>query len=96
MSKVATAIDVDRAPTAERLSSLGVHGWPIWTKEPSTFPWTYDESETCYFLEGEVVVTPAGGEEVRIGKGDLVTFPAGMRCTWEVRAAVRKHYMFGD
>ena len=96
MSKVATAIDVDRAPTAERLSSLGVHGWPIWTKEVSTFPWTYDEPETCYFLEGDVVVKPEGGEPVRIGKGDLVTFPAGMRCTWEVRAAVRKHYMFGD
>jgi uncharacterized cupin superfamily protein len=32
---------------------------------------------------------------VRIGKGDLVTFPAGMSCTWEVRGAVKKHYRFG-
>jgi len=95
VSKLATEIDVDHAPTAERLNTLGVRTWPIWTKEPSTFPWTYDESETCYFLEGDVVVKPKGGEPVRIGKGDLVTFPAGMSCTWEVRAAVKKHYRFG-
>ena len=56
MSKLATAIAVDHAPTAERLAALGVHGWPIWTKEVSS-------PETC--------------------------------CTWEVRAAVRKHYRFG-
>ena len=95
MSKLATDIAVDHAPAAERLNALGVRGWPIWTKEPSTFPWTYDEPETCYFLGGDVVVTPSGGEPVRIGKGDLVSFPAGMSCTWEVREAVRKHYRFG-
>jgi uncharacterized cupin superfamily protein len=43
-----------------------------------------------------VVVTPDGGEPVRMGAGDLVTFPAGMSCTWEVRAAVRKHYTFAS
>ena len=90
-----SSIDIDRNPSAERLTKLGVRGWPIWTKEPSVFPWTYDEPETCLFLEGDVVVTPDGGEPVRVGKGDLVTFPAGMSCTWEVRAAVRKHYRFG-
>jgi uncharacterized cupin superfamily protein len=47
-------------------------------------------------LEGEVTVTPAGGEPVRFGKGDLVTFPAGMSCTWKVHKAVRKHYKFGE
>jgi len=89
-------IEIDRAPTEDCLSKLGVRGWPIWTKEPSTFPWTYDEPETCFFLEGDVVVTPQGGEPVRVGKGDLVTFPAGMSCTWAVRGAVRKHYFFGQ
>lgn len=59
------------------------------------YRWTYDESETCYFLEGDVVVTPETGEPVEVGKGDLVTFPPGMSCTWEVRNAVRKHYRFG-
>ncbi len=31
----------------------------------SEFPWTYDEPETCYFLEGEVTVTGEDGEVVR-------------------------------
>lgn len=88
-------IEIDRAPSEEKLRKLGVRTWPIWTKEPSTFPWTYDEPETCLFLEGDVVVTPEGGEAVRIGKGDLVTFPSGMACTWQVHSAVRKHYRFG-
>lgn len=88
-------IVVEHAPAEDRLNGLGVRAWPIWTKEPSTFPWTYDEPETCFFLEGDVVVTPEAGDPVRVGKGDLVTFPSGVSCTWEVRAAVRKHYRFG-
>lgn len=87
-------IAIERQPPSERLERLGVRGWPIWTKEASTFPWTYDTSETCFFLEGEVVVTPEQGEPVRVGAGDLVTFPAGMSCTWQVLQPVRKHYRF--
>jgi uncharacterized cupin superfamily protein len=89
-----TNIRVERQVNRDRLEALGVFTWPIWTKETSTFPWTYDDAETCYLLQGEVVVTPKGGEPVAFGKGDLVTFPAGMSCTWEIRAAVRKHYCF--
>lgn len=53
------------------------------------------EQETCYFLEGSVVVTPANGEPVQIGKGDLVTLPEGIDCVWEIKEPVRKHYLFG-
>jgi len=88
-------IKVEHRPSAERLADLGVTSWPVWEKEESEFPWHYDEAETCYLLEGNVVVTPAGGKVVRFGKGDLVTFPAGMSCTWKVNKAVRKHYRFG-
>jgi uncharacterized cupin superfamily protein len=91
-----TRINVEREPAEDALKQRGVFDWPIWTKEVSSFPWTYDASETCYLLEGEVVVTPDGGEPVEIRKGDLVTFPSGMSCTWEVRSPVRKHYTFGD
>ena len=77
-----------------RLEALGVGEWPIWSKEASEFPWKYDAAETCFFLEGDVIVTPEGGDPVRMGKGDLVTFPSGMACTWQVLSAVRKHYNF--
>lgn len=95
MSNAATnAITIEHQPSDSRLQELGVKTWPTWSKEVSTFPWTYDVSETCYFLSGDVIVTPEGGESVAMGTGDLVTFPAGMSCTWEIRADVKKKYKF--
>jgi uncharacterized cupin superfamily protein len=88
-------IKVEHSPSEEQLTKQGVRSWPIWEKEQSEFPWHYGEPETCFLLEGDVVVTPEGGKPVHFGKGDLVTFPAGMSCTWKVNKAVRKHYQFG-
>lgn len=81
--------------TAERLASLGVTSWPTWTKEVSQFPWIFVTQEIAYILEGEVDVTPDGGAAVSFQAGDLVTFPAGMSCTWNVKKALRKHYHLG-
>jgi uncharacterized cupin superfamily protein len=88
-------IEIEHNPPQEKLDRLGIASWPVWFKEESRFPWTYDTAETCYILDGEVVVTPAGGKPVRITAGDLVTFPAGMSCTWEIRQPLRKRYSFG-
>jgi len=83
-------------PTAERLASLGVTRWPTWTKEVSKFPWTFGSQEIAYILEGEVSVTPDDGSAaVSFQAGDLVTFPAGLSCTWSVKKALRKHYHLG-
>ena len=87
-------IKVVHQPNLAHLNELDVFNWPIWEKEISKFSWTYDDQETCYFLAGNVVVTPDGGQAVQIGKGDLVTFPAGMSCTWEITRDVKKHYCF--
>jgi uncharacterized cupin superfamily protein len=86
---------VEHNPSPMKLEVMGVEDWPIWTKEVSTFKWSYDQTETCYFLEGEVVVTPDGGNPVQLREGDLVTFLADLSCTWEVRLPVRKHYRLG-
>ncbi len=90
-----TEIRIVREPDDELLDRQGVRSWPIWTCDPSEFPWTYDAEETCYILEGRVTVTPDGGEPVTVGAGDMVTFPRGMSCTWKVTSAIRKHYTFG-
>jgi hypothetical protein len=81
-------------PTEKKLQELGVESWPVWKKEVSEFPWEYDETETCYILDGEVVVTPEKGSPVSFGKGDLVVFARGLKCRWRIAKAVRKHYRF--
>lgn len=85
---------IEHNPAPAKLEVMGVFDWPIWTKEASTFPWTYDSREICYILEGEVTVTPEGDAPVVLQEGDLVIFPKGMRCTWEIHRDIRKHYDF--
>ncbi|WP_373018915.1 cupin domain-containing protein [Thiomicrorhabdus sp.] len=58
------------------------------------FPWTYDAEEICYILEGEVTVQPEFGNAVTVKAGDLVTFPQGMNCHWNITQPIRKHYLF--
>jgi hypothetical protein len=41
-------------------------------------PIVFDETETAYILEGEILVTPECGELVQIVPGDLVVFPEGL------------------
>ncbi len=69
--------------------------WPIWTCGISTFDWDYTQTETCLVLDGKVSVKDRpSGEEVSFGPGDLVIFPVGLKCTWQVAEAVKKHYNF--
>ena len=87
-------ITIEHDPSEERLKELGVADWPIWEKEISKFPIDFDETETAYVLEGEIIVTPAGCEPVRIVPGDLVVFPEGLDSQWEVIKPLRKHYHY--
>jgi uncharacterized cupin superfamily protein len=49
-------------------------------------------TESAYVLEGEIHVTPQGGEKVVIVAGDFVVFPKGLKTQWEVVKPLRKHY----
>ncbi len=86
-----------KKPTEEELKELGVDSWGIWEKEVSTFDWEYADKETCYLLEGKVIVKSEDGKDVlaEFGKGDLVVFPKGLKCIWEIKEAVKKHFQFG-
>ena len=87
-------VDVKK-PTAEDLKEQGIYEWPIWEKEVSRFDWHYDSQEICYLLEGQVEVITPDGDSVRFGAGDLVRFPAGLSCTWEITKPVKKHFKMG-
>ena len=87
-------IKIEHQPDQPLLRQLDVNNWDVWEKQASEFPWTYDAQETCYFLEGEVVVTTDDGRQYVMGKGDLVVFPRGLSCTWLIKKAVKKYYKF--
>lgn len=85
-------IEVKR-PAREELENQGVFDWPIWEKEVSRFDWHYDSEEICYLLEGQVDVTTPGGQNVTFSAGDMVRFPAGLSCTWDISTAVKKYFL---
>ncbi len=86
-------IRCEHKPSPAKLEVLGVEYWPVWRKEVATFAWHYDQTETCYVLRGRFRVTPEGGEGREFQRGDLITFPAGLTCVWEVLEPVEKHYL---
>ena len=75
------------------MRELDVFSWPIWTCEVSEFPWEYDQKESCFILEGEILVITED-QEINIKENDFVIFPKGLSCRWNVRKPVKKHYMF--
>ncbi|MCH2446426.1 MAG: cupin domain-containing protein [Candidatus Marinimicrobia bacterium] len=85
-------IDV-RKPTEEEIATFA--NYPIWECEPSEFPWSYNSTEQCLVLEGEVTIVTEEGETT-FGPGDLVTVPSGMSSTRKVTNAVKQHYTFKD
>ncbi|HSA07202.1 MAG TPA: cupin domain-containing protein [Candidatus Gastranaerophilales bacterium] len=89
MSKI-----IVKQSTKEELELLGIDSWGTWTCEVSRFNWEYDDKETCYFYEGEVVIE-AEGEKFEIKPGDLVIFSKGLKCVWNIKKPVRKVYNFG-
>jgi len=82
------------SPSKEKLESLEVSSWGIWESEIKKFPWEYEATEMCYILEGKVIVITEAGDKVEINKGDFVTFPKGLKCTWDVKQPIKKHYRF--
>lgn len=82
-----------RKPTQDEISEA--ENWGTWEKEPSEFPWSYDEKETCLILEGHAVVDGASGEHAEFGPGDLVVFPVGLEATWIIDQTIKKKYKFG-
>ena len=87
-----------RKPTEEESASLGAKSWlprTGWRRgcEVSTSPWEYEDREVCYVLAGRVRVEgrdeDSDIEPAEFGPGDLVTFPRGLKVTWQVIEPVR-------
>ncbi|CAI9117191.1 OLC1v1018537C1 [Oldenlandia corymbosa var. corymbosa] len=101
--KEVLGVKIYKNPSQSKLHDLGISTWPTWEGSPGQIPWTFTTKETMYILEGRVkvccqeVVAEEGQDDCfEIVGGDLVEFPKGMKITWKVIDAVKKHYHLGD
>ena len=74
----------------------GIKSWPIWECDPSKFKWNYNYKEICLIIEGQATISTQQGDFYFIKSGDLVEFPAGLYCEWEVNKSIKKHYRLGS
>ncbi|MCS7165846.1 MAG: cupin domain-containing protein [Candidatus Calescibacterium sp.] len=79
-------------PTPEEIQQA--KSWPSWSKEVSVFDWYYSSTEKFYVVEGEVEVTLEDGTKINISAGDMVIFSQGVKCRWNVKKPIFKHYTF--
>lgn len=83
-----------KTPTQAEIEKV-LNEWSTWGCEVSNFDWEYFDTETCYIIEGEVDVKTDTGV-ANIKAGEMVTFPKGLKCVWDVKKPIRKVYTFGD
>ena len=79
-----------RKPTEKEIETL--ESCPVWECKPSTFNWYYDSNETSLIIEGDVTVE-YDGRSVSFTAGDYVVFPKGLKCVWNVKKTIKKHYL---
>ena len=82
--------------SASVIIQYGIKSWPIWECEPSRFQWNYNDKEICLIIEGQAKISTQNGDIYVIKAGDLVEFPAGLNCEWEVTKSIKKHYRLGS
>ena len=82
--------------SASLIIQYGIKNWPIWECEPSNFTWNYNEKEICLIIEGEATIRTEGGESYFIKSGDLVEFPLGLYCEWQITKSIKKHFRLGE
>jgi len=79
--------------TSQEIEERQIKKWPIWEKEVSRFEHSYDGDEECLFLAGEVVIETEDSN-YSISPGDFVIFQDGLKCVWDIKRPVIKHYNF--
>ena len=82
--------------SASLIIQYGIKNWPIWKCDPSNFQWNYNEKEICLIIEGEANIKTEAGEIYFIKSGDLVEFPKGLSCEWQIIKSIKKHFRLGE
>jgi uncharacterized cupin superfamily protein len=67
----------------------------VWHCTPGVFMLS-SPAETITLIEGDVTITPEGGEPLTVTAGDVAFIPEGTRARWEVHETVRKGFHSHD
>src|SRR5262249_28375300 len=62
----------------------------LWECTSGLFQWRYQNEETIFFLDGEVLISIDGKPAQLYGAGDAIHFSRGAVATWEVKTFIRK------
>ena len=81
---------------ASLIIQYGIKNWPIWECEPRNFSKFYTEKEISLIIAGEAKIITEKGESYFIKSGDLVEFPKGFNCEWQIFKSIKKHYRLGE
>ncbi len=68
--------------------------WPIWDKEPCSFDYDQEKTESFYVVSGNATLSTNADGDVHISSGDLVTVQRGQLVSWEIHESIKKHYKF--
>ena len=82
--------------SASVIIQYGIKNWPVWECEPSNFLRNYSEKEVCFIVEGEAKIKTKAGESYFIKSGDLIEFPKGLSCEWQIIKSFKKHFRLGE
>ena len=81
---------------ASTIIKYGIKNWPVREyDEQRNFHCKYKEKETCLIIEGQATIKSSSQIYI-IKSGDLVIFPVGFDCIWEIDKSIKKHYRIGD
>lgn len=78
------------------ISGIGASSHGVWHCTPGVWRRQVVQAEFCYFLSGEAIFRPDGGEPLHISGGQAVYFPPESRGTWEILRESEKIFIVFD
>ncbi|KAF3601296.1 hypothetical protein F2Q69_00033307 [Brassica cretica] len=97
-------IIVEKKPSQDRLDELKFKSWPKYHLKYEAEEICYIVKGKVKVYPKSSSSTAASSSSssldaqvdwsVEFGAGDIVTFPKGLSCTWDVSLSVDKHYIF--
>ena len=64
-----------------------------WSCTPGEFDWEFTWDEFVHVLEGEVIITEAGGSSYTLKANDTAHFPLGLKTHWQVTKEIKKFFV---